>query len=46
MLTDPSAHRPIALELHEAVADALQEPEVRWLGPPGGGGAVARPGTL
>src|SRR5581483_12185151 len=45
MLTDPSAHRPIGLELHQAVADASQETEVRWLGPPGGGDAIARPGA-
>src|SRR5690349_12583773 len=45
MLTDPSAHRPIGLELHQAGANALQEAEVGWLGPPGGGDAVARPGN-
>src|SRR5262245_60888076 len=45
MLTDPSAHRPIGLELHQAVANALQEPEVGRLGPPGGGDAVTRPGA-
>jgi hypothetical protein len=36
MLAAPSAHRPIGLELHQAIADASQEPEVGWLGPPGG----------